>query len=176
MKTGRIGQRGPQDIAPPDGVTLAGIDQRRVIEHVLPYHWPDQETDVEAVPGDLAAESEGKVGVGVANDAVIGGGRVATDRRLSVHAPGRGRCAEELLLPVRVDAQEHGAVERPQGLPPAIPRPTWVADHDAFRPYTALTLSADVSGLVVRARLEAGCCIGSAPEVSHLAAVRGEDE
>src|SRR2546430_7745492 len=38
MNTGRIGQRGPQDIAPPDGVTLAGIDQRRVIEHRSEEH------------------------------------------------------------------------------------------------------------------------------------------
>src|SRR5256885_11305152 len=56
--------------------TLAGIDQRRVIEHVLPHHCPDQETDVEAVPGDLAAQAQRKVRIGIADDAVIGGGGV----------------------------------------------------------------------------------------------------
>src|SRR5256885_4155342 len=125
--------------------TLAGIDQRRVIEHVLPHHCPDQETDVEAVPGDLAAQAQRKVRIGIADDAVIGGGGVATDRRPSVHAPRSGRAAEKYLPPRRrVDVEEHGAVERPQGIPRAIAWPAWVADHDALGPYTALTLPANV--------------------------------
>src|SRR5438270_301837 len=118
------------------------------------YRSLKEETDVEAVPGDLIAQAQRKVRIGIADDAVIGGGGVATDRRPSVHAPRRGRGAEKYLLPRRrVDVEEHGAVERPQGIPRAIAWPAWVADHDALGPYTALTLSADVSGLVERPRL-----------------------
>src|SRR2546423_803242 len=59
------------------------------------------------------------------------------------------------LLPRRIDAQEHGAVEGAERR----------ADHDALGLHVALPLPADVS------RVEAG-----AAEIGHLAVLRREDE
>src|SRR6185503_16102773 len=107
-------------------------DQRRVVEYILSDRGVDQETDVEPLPRDVAGESQGEVRIGVADHAVVAGVRVAPDCRFPTDASRSGRRAEELLLAVRVDADEHGTVERTQGIPRAITRSAGVADHDAL--------------------------------------------
>src|SRR6266849_3509892 len=68
----RIVQRGPEEILVLERVALRGIDERRVVEHVLSHCRADQEAQVEPVPGDLAVDAQRKIGIGVADDAVVG--------------------------------------------------------------------------------------------------------
>ena len=100
----------------------------------------------------MAPEPDGKVGIGVADHAVIFGGWPATDCRLPVDAPRGGCGAEENLLPRRVDVEEHGAVERAQRVPRA--GACRVADHDALGGGIALTRPADGSRVVEGAVLD----------------------
>src|SRR5207247_9113633 len=105
---------------------------------------PYQEADLEPVPVDLAVETHGKVGSGVADHLVIRGVWPAPRRRPPIDAAraGVGRRAEEHLLPGRVDAEELGAVERAQRITRAI---VWISRdrcHDALGLFGALSLAA----------------------------------
>src|SRR2546423_6833290 len=108
---GRVGQRGPQEIAAPGGVALAGIDERRVVEHVLSYRGADQKAQVEPVPVHFAMDAERKIGIGVADDAVIVLGRSESQRRPSADAARCDRRAFKYLLAGGVHAREDRSIE-----------------------------------------------------------------
>src|SRR4029077_5384418 len=85
--------------------------------------------------GDLTVDAQRKIGIGVADDAVVGLIGSAASRRHSIDAPRSPRRAGELLFAGRAHAEEDRSVERPDGL-------TW---DEAFRDLIGLPLTAHES-------------------------------